>query len=157
MGTGIAGFLLALWNNHRVGQIRRVDHWRDAINELMHAKAIVDGLPEQIEYALRSRRAVSTVVGRTGRTQLFETQCGEDLKLAKRQQTKVDEIDPSRFDGMSIETLAKRRSEVAEIVQLAEALKRKYARAVAEDDNQRDHIRADLRHSRSAEPPRNPR
>ena len=147
MVTGVLGAVLAIINHFRVNKLKRVDEWREAAIEWDRARDKVQSLPEEISEALKWHKSARSATGtfQSGGMQLFQAECDADAERAIDLLSQLDAIDPRKFERLGVETLVRRRIDIANLGAEAESITQKYERSRLESRRELDHYRADIR------------
>lgn len=144
--TGIAGAIMGFIGYRRTDELKALDlriELRRAENDL---RSIVDELPVLIDRAMNSRRRVSAATGNlgSGRLKLFEAEYETDRHIAQSLQADLTEKSAD-YISLSHPILEEKLAVVHAQCLKASGLRDKYRGAEAEDEKERDYIRAQHR------------
>jgi hypothetical protein len=144
--TGIAGAAMGYVSYRRTEQLKTLDLRVELRKLLTDVHAVCTDLPDLIERADKSRKAVAAATGghNSGAAAKWGTDLIGDQALLKSLRSKLPESN-STFAGASQTDLEERLLHFYALQGQAISLRDRYLSALAEDDRQRDHIRNDFR------------
>jgi len=144
--TGIAGVIMGYIGYRRTDELKALDlrlELRRAENDL---RSIVDELPTLMDHSMNSRQRVAAATGNfgSGRLKQFEAEYKTDRNVAKSLQENLTNKSAD-FTSFSHSMLEEKLAAIHAQYLKASGLRDKYHGAVAEDDKERDHLRAQHR------------
>lgn len=142
--TGIAALVFSYVNHRRLQKIKALDLRIELRKQVAEVRAMIDGLPELLERARKSRDAVLAALGTllTGyHQQVWKPACASDIETAKKLAVGVPAADET-FQRASHQELEEKLLEIHALGLKAKQLRDKYLAELASDDRDREHIRA---------------
>jgi len=144
--TGIAGAILGYISYRRTEDLKSLDLRLELKRSENDRRRLVRGLPAHLEHAKQSRTRVAAASSgaRSGAVVQWLAEWDADLGAA---QAMFNALPPSSTDYSTLDHGELEAKLVASHAAFgdAEAIQEKYAGMLADDDNQRDHIRQDAR------------
>lgn len=142
--TGIAGAVMGLASYRQLGKMKSLDlrlQLRTAVSDLY---GNVQGLNSLLKKAKNSRTAIVAATGQAGAFQRWLEEYGNDLSEVR--QLVAEAPDPSAsFESLSHSELESKLVSVHQLQSKATMLNAKYRASLADDDMEREQIRADHR------------
>lgn len=144
--TGLAGLVLGWINHRRVQQIKALDLRLELRKQVSDVRAVVAALPDLLERSQASRSAVLAAIGlsQSGAFESWKAAWESDLKAARALASEVPDA-AETYKRLRQQNLETKLVEVHAVATKAAALRDKYLTALASDDKEREHIRADAR------------
>jgi hypothetical protein len=143
--TGLAGFVLGWTNYRRLQQIKALDLRLELRKQVSDIRAVVEALPDLLERSRASRSAVVAATGfRTGAFETWKAALESDLMTAQALASELPDADET-YQRSKHQNLETKLVEVHALAAKAARLRDKYLTALASDDKEREHIRADAR------------
>jgi hypothetical protein len=144
--SGVVGLVLGWTNYRRLQQIKALDLRLELRKQVSDVHAIVEALPSLLEQSRASRRAVLAAKGASHSSafEFWRSELESDLKTAHALEAELpDAAQTSRLSKP--ENLESKLVEIHALAGKAAGLRDKYRMALASDDKEREHIRADAR------------
>ncbi|MHB8302503.1 MAG: hypothetical protein ACYDC6_06640 [Acidobacteriaceae bacterium] len=145
--TGLVGLVLGWINYRRLQQIKALDLRLELRKHVSDVRAEVEALPTLLERAQASRRAVRAAMGRgqqSGDNVIWKDELGNDLKIVQALARELPDAKET-YQRSEHQKLENKLVEVHALAVKVARLRDKYETALASDDKDRDHIRADVR------------
>ncbi len=141
--TGIAGAVMGYVSYRRTEVFKSLDLRIELKKAETDFKLIANELPDQIEYAKRSRQAILSATGqlRSGRAQKLETQWEQDFTTVKQIIENVPNSDSNYYSSSHFE-LEEKLIHIYKEITRANKLKEKYETELMADEKERDLIQA---------------
>lgn len=142
--TGIAALVFTYINYRRLQKIKSLDLRIELRKQVAEVRAVIDGLPELLERAGKSRDAALSALGTllTGyHQQVWKPAFASDIETAKNLATELPAADEV-FQRASHQELEERLLEIHALGLKGKQLREKYLAELASDDRDREHIRA---------------
>jgi hypothetical protein len=147
--TGISGAVMGYVAYRRSGELKALDLRLELRKSESELQRTVEELPARLEYAKKSHIAVASAIGMfgSGAFKRWDTDWQADLASVRSLPT---ELPPANFDyaSASHSELEARLVAVHALRGKAAHIQEKYEAALAADDKEREHIRADHRVSK---------
>jgi hypothetical protein len=135
------------WINYRrVQQIKALDLRLELRKQVSDVRSIIDALPGLLEWSRMSHVAVLAAMGlsQSGAFEGWTAAWKGDLKAAQDLAREAPDADET-YQRSKRENLETKLVEVHTLATKVAALRDKYLKALASDDKEREHIRADAR------------
>jgi gas vesicle protein len=144
--TGIAGAIMGYVSYRRSNSLKSLDLRIELKRALNVAQASVQKLDSLIDYANKSREGVASATGRfkSGMMQKWKEEVEEDKNNVKLLRQNTPETNKS-YTNNSPKELESELVEVHRLQIQIDAVRSKYEAAVRADDEERKHIRKDVR------------
>lgn len=149
--TGIAGATMGFISYRRSGQMKALDlrlELRKTANDL---RDTVQSLAPLLERAKQSHTAVAAATGQigSGRLQQWQNEFEADISAVKLLESEVPDSNAS-YECLAHSELGSKLVEVHSVQSRATRMSKKYLATLADDDKEREQIRADVRVSTQA-------
>lgn len=146
MVSGLAGAILSVISYRKSNSIKKLDLRLELRREINNTLTNLAALSDLLPYANRSRSAVASATGNfhSGAMQRWNNEFEEDNATL----VSITERAPSpetNYDSLNTKELEAKLIEVHSIQSEINTLTNKYQAAVDSDDNERNHIREDIR------------
>jgi hypothetical protein len=144
--TGIAGAIMGYVSYRRSNSLKSLDLRIELKKALNVAQSALEQLERLIEDANKSREGVASATGRfnSGMMQKWKKEVEEDKNKVKLLAQKVPAADKS-YDDSTPKELESTLVEVHRLQVQIDEIRNKYEAAVRADDEERKHIREDIR------------
>ena len=144
--TGIAGAVMGYVSYRRTEDLKRLDLRVEVRKLLADTHAVAADLPNTLDKAYRSRRAVASATGNlgSGRQKLWEESLATDRARVQALRSELPDREKS-FATASQSDLEAELLNLHSISNEALAMREKYLGEIQADDRQRDHLRNDQR------------
>jgi hypothetical protein len=145
--TGIAGAIMGYISYRKSNQLKSLDLRLELKKSITVLHSSHSRLIELIEHANRSRIAVSAATSRSGSGIMdkWKNNIESDKTRIAELSEKIPEQNNS-YENLDTEELESKLIEVHAIQTEINQLNEKYNASITEDDNQRNHLREDIRH-----------
>jgi hypothetical protein len=142
--TGAVGLLLGWTNYRRLEQIKALDLRLELRKQVSDVRALVEELPDLLERSLVSRSAVLAAMGasRSSASEIWRAGFESDLKVAHTLAAELPAADETHQHSKP-ENLESKLVEIHALAAKAAGLRDKYVAALASDEKEREHIRAE--------------
>jgi hypothetical protein len=144
--TGIAGAIMGYVGYRRTEDLKALDLRIELQKANSDLRQLVLDLPSHLEFARKSRKAVSSATGRldSGALEQWLSECEVDLAAASSMIAGLPSPE-GRYQGLSHADLEQKLVEVHVAASEAAKLRQKYDASLAADEKDRDHIKQDTR------------
>lgn len=141
--TGISGAVMGYVSYRRTEVFKSLDLRIELKKAEADFNLIANELPDQIEYAKRSRQAILSATGqlRSGLAQKLEAQWEQDFITVKQIIENLPNLDSNYYSSSHFE-LEEKLMHIYKKIARANKLKEKYELELAADEKERDLIRA---------------
>jgi chromosome segregation ATPase len=145
--SGHVGLVLGCANYRRLQQIKALDLRLELRKQVSDVRADIEALPALLDRARASRSAVRAAMGRgqqSGDNMIWKAELENDLKTMQALACELPDA-KEMYQRSKPQKLENKLVEVHGLAAKAAQLRNKYETALAYDDKDRDHIRADVR------------
>ena len=144
--TGVASLVLGCINHRRLQQIKSLDLRLEFRKQVSDVRAVSDALPDLLERSRQSRIAVLAAIGlaQSGASESWMDAWKIDFQAAQELAREVPESNET-YQRSRYQDLEPKLVEIHALAAKAARLRDKYLDALASDDKEREHIRADVR------------
>jgi hypothetical protein len=151
--TGMAGLVVGWINFRRSQQIKALDLRLELRKQVSDVRAAVGALPGLLQRSRASRSAVLAAMGasQSGHFESWKKEWESDLNAAQALALEVPNADET-YQHSKHQNLETRLVEIHSLATKAAGPRGKYLAALASDDKEREHIRADRRARFNADP-----
>jgi len=145
--TGLVGSVLGWTNYRRLQQINALDLRLELRKQVSDVRADIEALPSLLERVRASRSAVRAAMGRgqqSGDNVIWKDELENDLKIVQALARELPDAKET-YQRSKPKELENKLVGAHTLAAKAAQLRKKYDTALASDDRDRDHIRADVR------------
>jgi hypothetical protein len=145
--TGPAGCVIGLISYRRSQKFKTLDLRLELRKQISNVRADVEALPALLEKARASRSAVRAAMGsgqQSGDNLIWKAELEKDLKTAQAMACELPDATET-YQRSKPQKLENKLVELHALAMKVARLRGKYEKALALDDKDRDHVRADVR------------